>query len=49
MIPIILAYLILARFPIYDVGGNSTIAAALITSIAGYLIGLFKGDDKPKW
>ena len=48
VIPIILAYIILARFPIYDVGGNSAIAAALITPIAGYLIGLFKGDDKPK-
>jgi hypothetical protein len=41
--------MILAIFPVYDVGGNSAIAGALITPIAGYLIQLIKqqrGDTK---
>jgi hypothetical protein len=48
VIPIIIAYMILATFPIYDVGGNSAIATALITPIAGYVVQLIKDQQKPK-
>ena len=46
-VPIILAFIILARFPVYNPGGNSAIGAALLTPIAGYLIELLKQDKKP--
>lgn len=41
-IPILLAFVVLARFPIYSVGVNSAIAIALITPIAAYIFQLLR-------